>query len=60
MTYARGDRVIIIEDRDDVKTGTTGVVTQLAPQGGACWVLFDGPHIELPIPERSLQPADSR
>jgi hypothetical protein len=57
MTYARGDRVMIIEDRDGVKTGAKGIVTQLAPQGGACWVLFEEPHIELPVPERILQPA---
>jgi hypothetical protein len=57
MTYARGDRVTITEDRDYVKTGSAGTVTQLLPEGAACWVLFDMPYVELPVPERILQPA---
>jgi hypothetical protein len=57
MAYGTGDRVRITEDRDNVKKGMLGTVTQPVPQAKACWVQFDQPGTELLVPERILEPA---
>ncbi len=57
MSYIVGDRVRITEDRDDVKKGTLGTVTQAVPDGKASWVKFDKPEVEVLVPDRILEPA---
>jgi hypothetical protein len=60
MSYKVGDRVRITEDRDDVKKGTLGTVTQPVPDGRASWVKFDKPEVEVLIPDRILEPAKTK